>query len=515
MKMKQDAGLLLAMALCLTACGQQSAQEPSAASQASEASVASQDAAETTESEAFRLGAIFSPEDTLDPTTVTSPGGMILLSAVYDSLATMDQNGVTLRMAQSIEPNEDSSVYTVTLKDHVQFTDGTPVTGEDVLQSVKYLAASPMYQSVFGDLDLEKSSAEGNQATLVLKQPASDFVPSSIGMFSPVAKGGKFDGVGAGAYIVEKGDPQTGYVLKANEHYYAGKPAIPQVTLLNVPDSESKVKALQTKEIDYAWGLDGSAIQTLSQEADIELPKGSLDGASALELVLNTRVEPFNDPEVRKAAKLTLDREKMVKTLLGEYGEVGNDMLGKGFSAYPDDVEQTVMNQEEAKKIFAEKGVKEFTIVSSDTIAGLNKATEMMVQSFKDVGVTVHVEQLDPQTFFSQMGEIYQKQAFTFYWLNRAPLAEFRSQVLQDSPYNVSGYHSENIDQNFAKATHTQDMTAQSEAVRAISKEVHDLGGEIIWGYQMDISARRKGFEAPMTQSLPWLPEATFLPESK
>ena len=519
MKMKRIMGLLMALVLCLSACGQKPAGEESgatASTQETEESSSAQEASSAAqESKPFTMGVLFSPQDTLDPATVTSPGGMVLLYAVYDSLATMGQDGITLRMAKSIEPNQDFTVYTVTLRDDVRFTDGTPVTGEDVLKSMKHLAESPMYQSILGNLDPEQSKAEGQSVMLALKQPASDFMESTIGMFSPVAKAGEFNGTGAGAYKVEKGDPQSGFVLKANEDYYGGKPAIPQVTLLNVPDSSSKVKALQTGEIDYAWGLDGSAIQVLSKEADIELPKGSLDGATALELVLNTRVAPFNDPELRRAAKLTVDREKMVKTILGEYGEVGNDMLGKGFPTYPKDVAQTQADKEEAKRIFAEKGVTEFTIVSSDTVPGLNSATEMMVQDFKEVGVTVKVEQVDPQTFFAAMGEPYQKPAFTFYWLNRTPLAEFRSQILKDSPYNVSGYASETTEKNFILATTTQDAAKQEEAVSAISKEIHELGGELIWGYQMDIAAKRKGFESPMTQSIPWLAEATFMPESK
>lgn len=494
MKIKRILSLLLTFIISLTALGVQTT------------------AAESRESKPFSMGVLFSPEDSLDPATVTSPGGMVLLFSVYDSLATMSQDGMDLRMAKSIEANEDYTVYTVTLKDNLIFSDGTDVTGEDVLKSLNHLAKSHSYQSIYGNLDTEKSKAEEKRVHFVLKEPASDFVESSIGMFSPVAKDGAFDGVGAGAYLVEKGDPLNGFVLKANEKYYAGKPSIPQVTILNVPDSSSRVKALQTGEIDYAWGLDGAAIQVLSKERDIELPSGSLDGALALELVLNTRVEPFNDPELRKAAKLTVDREKLIKTILGEYGEVGNDMLGKGFETYPTDVEQIKVDKEEAKRIFARKGLQEFTIVSSDLTPGLNKATEMMVQDFKEVGVHVKVEQIDPQVFFAQMGEIYQKAAFTFYWVNRTPLAEFRSQILKDSIYNVSGYYSENTEKKFLEATTTNDES-QSEAIQELSREIHDLGGDLIWGYQMDISAKRKGFEAPLTESVPWLAEATFIPE--
>ena len=461
----------------------------------------------------LKVGALFSPDDTLDPTMVTSPGGMLLMMSIYDSLASMHYDGPTLRMAESIEANETLDAYTVTLKEGLVYSDGVEVTGQDIIDSLQYIAAAPYYQAMYGNIDFDKTTAEGNQATLALKEPTSDFIESVLAMWSPVAKGGIFDGVGAGGYVYDKGDPQTGYVLKANEKYFAGKPAIPEVTLLNIPDSASKARALQTGEIDYAWGLDAAAVQILSQEDGIELPEGSLDGATALELVLNTRVAPFDDPEVRYAAKLTVDREKLVTTLLGEYGEIGNDMLGKGFATYPEDIEQTKMDKEEAERIFAEKGITEITIVTSDTIPGLTNATKMMVQDFADVGVNVTVEELDPQTFFAQMGELYQKSAFTFYWMNRTPLAEFRSQVLKDSPYNVSGYYSDLTEESFKKAITTNDKEEQATYIKNISQDIHENGGELIWGYQKDISAQRKGLKTETNQSVPWLATATFGPE--
>ena len=83
----------------------------------------------------------------------------------------------------------------------------------------------------------------------MLKEPASDFIETSLAMWSPVVKDGIFEGIGAGGYIYVEGDAQTGFTLKANEKYYAGKPSISEVTLLNIPDSSSKARALQTGEM--------------------------------------------------------------------------------------------------------------------------------------------------------------------------------------------------------------------------------------------------------------------------
>ncbi|MGI6078203.1 MAG: ABC transporter substrate-binding protein [Fastidiosipilaceae bacterium] len=471
------------------------------------------DAASPDGSQPIRIGAMFAPTDTLDPTDVTTPGGMMLLYNLYDSLALVTDSGLEMSLAESITPNDTVDEWTVKLRPNVTFSDGTPITGDDVLASIAYCASSPNYQSILGVIDLENSFVEGDEILLKLHSPTSDFVVSSIGYFSPIAPQGKFTGIGAGPYTLVGGSPSTGYSLKANPNYWKGEPNIPEINIIQIPDSASQAKALLANEIDYAWGLDPVTAQQLKGSEEIVMPEPTLDSAIAKDLILNTRVAPFNDPEVRQAAKLTIDREKMVQVLLGEAGEVGNDVLGKGYQDYPEDLPQIQASKDEASRIFAEKGVTEFTIVASDTVPGMIAAAEFLVQEFEEVGVTVTIEQLEPMTFFSNMEELYQSQAFTFYWINRSPLVDFRSQAVKDSPYNASGYSSDNIMEQMAIATATPDESTRQEAIKEICIELNEQGGDLIWGYQKQLSAHRAGLEHINSfQSIPWLVNATFNP---
>lgn len=516
--LKMSVSLLLAsLLLFFSACApvdQPATQDSKPSSGEAEISNATQQA-ENTDSSALRIGVLFNPSDSLDPVTVTSPGGMVLSFYVYDTLAMMTENGLKLSLAESITPNEKGDTFTVVLNDKVKYSDGSEVTGQDIIDSLKHFATSPNYQSMYNNVDFEKCTADGKTAVIKLMSPAADFAISSLGMFSPVAPKGEFKGIGAGPYVIKAGDPGTGYSLVANEDYFAGAPAIKEVQLLPVMDSAAQANALLAGEIDYAWGLDAAAIKMLNSAENIVIPESSLDSALAKDLVLNTRVAPFNDPEIRKAAKLTIDREKMVNTLLGENGEIGNDMLGKGFKTYPNDIAQTTANKEEAKRIFADKNITEFTIVASDIVPGMVAAAEFMAQEFAEVGVNVEIKEVDPQSFFAQMAELYQAQAFTFYWINRPPMAEFRSQILKDSPYNVSGYYSDLTEEQFKLATSNTDEKVQAEAIAKISADIHDNGGEIIWGFQKQLAAHRKGLEGVLfSQSIPWIADATFVPES-
>ena len=490
--------VVVAAALSLTGCASGSGGSSPSASGASQP---------------VKIGALFAPTDSLDPATASSPGSMMLSFNIYDSLAVMTKDGTSLSLAKSVEPNATADEWTITLRDGLTYSDGTAATGQDIIDSLSHLAQSPSYTSLYSGIDFEASSASGSTATLKLKAPASDFLESSLGMFSTIAPKGEFNGVGAGPFVFDKGDPSTGYELRANDKYWEGAPSIPQLTFVPIPDSAAQANALRTGEIDLATGLNAAALTSLSGAQNITVADPTLESAGVLELALNTRVAPFNDPELRRAAKLTVDREKMVNTVLGSTGEIGNDMLGKGYAAYPEDNPQTTANKEEAKRIFAEKGVTSFTIVASDVLPGVVASAELMVQEFAEIGVQVTVDKRDPKTFYNNIQELHQSQAVTAYWINRSPITQFRSQLTPDYPFNMSGFTSETVQQNLAKATSTLDPAEQKTLVGEISKEVHDQGGDLIWGYQKQVSAYRTGLEGANTsQSIPQLAKATFNP---
>jgi len=461
--------------------------------------------------EILPAGTALTPTDSLDPNTATSPGIMMTISYIYGSLAATTDKGTKMRLAESITPNATADEWTVKLRKGLTYSDGTPVTGQDVLASFQHLAQAPEYKTLYGGIDFAASKAEGSTAVLKLAAPSSDFLESTLAMMSPIAPKGQFTGVGAGPYALQKGDSSTGYQLKSNPKYWAGEPKIKRVEVKMIASASARAKALKAGEIDYAYGLDSASLATLKSASDLVTPKPTLQSASAMDLVLNTRVAPFNDPEVRRAAKLTLDRAKMVKTLLGESGELGNDMLGKGYPSYPKDIEQVKADKEKARKIFASKGVTSFTIMAADITPGLVASAELMAQEFKKVGVDVKIEKADAQSYFSQMDKLYASPAFTMYWINRPAMGEFRMQADARSPYNVSGYSSQAMTEKFTKATQTLDEKSRDKLVAEISQEIHESGGDLVWGFQKQLSAYRKGLKGLVVdQSMPWIAEATF-----
>lgn len=84
----------------------------------------------------LRVAMMGSSTDTLDPATFSTLLPLAIALNVYDSLILLRNGVVENSLAESIEPNEDASAWTVTLKDGVKYHDGETVTAEDALYSL-------------------------------------------------------------------------------------------------------------------------------------------------------------------------------------------------------------------------------------------------------------------------------------------------------------------------------------------------------------------------------------------
>ncbi|NLG54969.1 MAG: ABC transporter substrate-binding protein, partial [Rhodococcus sp.] len=122
-------------------------------------------------SRTLRVGALGNPADTLDPGTASTTATYVALYGIYDALALVVDGQLQLRIAESITPNDNATVWTVTLRE-TQFSDGSPVTAGDVLASYQHYAQSPMLGSHFMDFDFAASRAiDDKTIELVLTRP--------------------------------------------------------------------------------------------------------------------------------------------------------------------------------------------------------------------------------------------------------------------------------------------------------------------------------------------------------
>ena len=188
----------------------------------------------------LRVAMMGSSTDTLDPATFSTLLPLAIALNVYDSLILLRNGVVENSLAESIEPNEDASAWTVTLKDGVKYHDGETVTAEDALYSLQYAGTSPMYSSFYANVDWEGSSVVDERTfTLQLLSPQATFwdeVVSAVTFVFPAGSAGDdFSGdIGSGPFKLVSFSPDTGAVLEKNADYWGGAPAIDTVEILSL-----------------------------------------------------------------------------------------------------------------------------------------------------------------------------------------------------------------------------------------------------------------------------------------
>jgi peptide/nickel transport system substrate-binding protein len=182
-------------------------------------------------------------------------------------------------------------------------------------------------------------------------------------------------------------------VFDANPDYWGGKIDIDRVVLRSIPEIAPRVAALLKGEIDAMVNLTADHWDRVNQNA-------STYGKSALYAGLyvmgvNSKVPPLNNPLVKQAMSLAVDREAIVKELWRSRGIVPNGPIAKGDNHYDASLPPLAYNPSEAKERLKKAGYKNEPIIIETTagfMANDKPMSEAIAAMWKDIGLNVVVE---------------------------------------------------------------------------------------------------------------------------
>ncbi|HFK9550751.1 TPA: ABC transporter substrate-binding protein [Enterobacter hormaechei] len=283
----------------------------------------------------------------LDPHKVESDVEFNIISDLFDGLVSVSPAGeIQPRLAEKWE-NKDNTVWTFHLRPGITWSDGTPITAEDIVWSWQRLVdpktASP-YASYPGSMRIVNGTdiAEGkkapdslgvkaiNDSTLevTLTQPNAAFLamlahPSLVPIDKVLV--GRFGDkwtkpehfVSSGAYKLSQWVVNERIVAVRNPKYWDNEhTVINKVTYLPISSEAADVNRYKAGEIDIVYTV------PINQFAQLKKTLGSeLDVSPQLATYyyqFNTTRPPFNDARVRKALNLALDKDIIADKVLGQ-----------------------------------------------------------------------------------------------------------------------------------------------------------------------------------------------------
>jgi len=253
---------------------------------------------------------------------------------VLDNLVSLDENHeVVPWLAESWDEAEDGLSWTFTLKEGVEFTDGTPVDAEAIAYNFDFWVGGGNSTAFVWLLDYFASATAVDDLTvrIDLLRPyprlADNLTQGYFGIQSQHALETRSDEencaapIGSGAFIVDHWDRGQEIVLVRNDDYtswpanaeHTGPAYVEQIDWKFVPDATTRVAALQSGEVSAIYDVPAVQWQTLD-DGGYQLEKYVTPGRPQ-QLVFNTQVGPFTDERVRQAFAYSLDREQIVDTI--------------------------------------------------------------------------------------------------------------------------------------------------------------------------------------------------------
>lgn len=357
-----------------------------------------------------------SPVSTLDPIKSAAAGDIVVLGQLYSRLLRNAPDGSELLpgLAESWEVSEDGRQYTFHLRD-AQFSDGSPITAEDVVFSFLRLRdqEDSAYSAAFQVIE-DVEALDDKTVVFTLESPTGPFL-GSVEMFNagivPKAVVEEMgdeafaqNPVSSGPFRLKEWRPNDRIILERNPYYWReGMPYLDEVEMLEVPDENTRVSMLRAGEVDVIDGTPWSMVDTLKAQEGIEVP---LDPSSIIYILLiNHQAEPLDDVRVRQAIARAIDTESVVKAVTFGYGVPANSTLPNALDYYDADLPAIPYAPEEARALLEEAGAVgesiEVMITSGSSLS--TQLAQLLQAQLGAIGLTVNLVTVDTPTWWDRV----------------------------------------------------------------------------------------------------------------
>jgi oligopeptide transport system substrate-binding protein len=439
----------------------------------------------------------------LDPALAQDADSAVYIVEIFSGLVRLDKDlKLQPDLAQTWDTSADGKTYTFHLNPKATFQDGRPVTTADVKYSWER-ALSPDTGSVtaenfLGDIVGAKDVSRGRateisglkiiddltlSVTLDAAKPyflykltyPTSFIVSQTQIKANPKRWTQLP-IGTGPYKLSKWKLGEQLVLTAYDNFYLGAPSLKTVTYDLA--GGSALVAYEQGDID----LTGVGLDDLDRAQDpsdplnkefVQVPSQSIDYIG-----FNTAQAPFDDPKVRQAFALAVDRKKIDEVVLKSAEPVATGILAPGVPGYTPDDKTYPYDPDQARKLLSESkyanNMPAITLAESGAGASANDATQAIVQNWKDIlGVDVKIQQAESATFFGDL-DANRYQMFEIGWIMDYPDPEDVLDLLfySKSRQNSTQYNNPDVDSKLEAARIEQDTEKRLSIYQDVEKTV-------------------------------------------
>ena len=300
--------------------------------------------------------------------------------------------------------------YTLTIREGVTFSNGNPLTAEDVMFSMELCAANPQFALNVKVVDFEKTKVTGDYTIDLWYTEFNASQEPGFASLLIVDKESHDEAalasnpIGTGPYVVEEYMVNSHLTVRARDDYWDGEVPIKNIRFNVINENAQVVNALETGEIDLATIAitDADYVEMLGYDVNI------FSGGYNLVTMFNlTPGNPLESKEARWAVAMAIDRQGIADILFRGRSTV-TDYPG---SHYMIDFEQRFLNLNEtysvghnparARELAEQSGLvgKTLRLITNGS-TDFNTAAEIIQGNLLEIGVNVDIINYDQATYF-------------------------------------------------------------------------------------------------------------------
>lgn len=444
---------------------------------------------------------LFGPDPvSLDPACASDAGSAEYIVEIYSGLVSFDRDlSIVNDVAETFDVSPDQTVYTFHLRRNVLFHDQSRrVTAGDFKFSIERAlnpdtlstVAEVYLDDIVGALEFTNGDAEevtglrvidDDTLEITIKEPSAHFIekltyPTAYVVDQrEVGDSTCFEGAdwtrnpnGTGPFKMVEWDLGQRIVLEANPEYYLEpKPSLSQVTYFL--SGGSPIVMYENDELDIT-GIGANDIERIRDPNEpLNAEFNESESLDVFYIGFNTEQEPFDDPKVRQALTMALDRELLANSILQELVIPADGVLPPGMPGYNENLEGYEYDPEAAADLLDEAGGPELFDDVSLKVSGAGGSPSDYLEAIvalweENLGITIAIEQEDFGLFLRDLDE-KNFQMFSLGWIADYPDPQNFLDIKfhSDSANNESGYSNSDVDELLERARTETDEAARLE----------------------------------------------------
>jgi len=399
------------------------------------------------------------PIETLDQFKLP-PTANTALTFVVESLVEPKPGTTKLepRLAESWEIEDNARKYTFHLRPGVKFSNGDPMTSEDVVYTLELWKAFMLevWPACCQHMtDIEAPSKDTVIVKFSQPQPSllqylawsneSGIINSKVREEVGAAAFGRKP-IGTGPFMVASFKSGDVRLVRNPTYWQEGQPYLDGVTVKTVPDPNTRILSVKSGETQIATGVPYSQARALEND-----PSGRLlvedPWAAVYTVFINSSEAPLSELPVRRALSYATDRKTILANALSGLGSVANS-VAPPFGAYDPSVQQLPYDLDLAKQELAKSATPdgfplEILVQSGDT-SGEVTAT-VLQNSFRTIGISSSIRKVDPGTYINDfIAGKYEIAVGPYdWWMASSPEPDSQIVGLYDTPeaHNTFTWH--------------------------------------------------------------------------